>query len=143
MSFSSNSWAFYFELKKKIKSKSDSLEYDYIDDLDIIEPLEFTGKKYEKNVGHRVLEIQSNLNYTAILLENRSILFFPIEDDYMFGESEPMIFPESSTGKDSSIMFMHLTPFFLVYVTEVGSIHYFELDELIEICNYKHNVLKN
>lgn len=128
------------EINRKIQTLADQLDYVYPEDYKTVEPIEFTGKKYEKNFKESVVEIKSNLNYSAVRLKDGKVHLFPLNDESFCGSGDSIIFPEVLFGPGSTCIRMELTPFFLIYITDQGVIFYYDLEELVEFNQYRHNV---
>jgi hypothetical protein len=140
LAFSNNFWGFFLEINRKIQTLADQLGYVYPDDHKTLSPLEFTGKKYEKKFKESIVEIQSNLNYSAVRLSDGKVHLFPLNDEFFFGDGDSIVFPEVLFGPGSICVSMEITPFFLIYISDQGVIFYIDLEELVEITQYRHNV---
>lgn len=127
------------EISPFIKLKSDQQQYQYPKDNTKTQPMELTGKMFEKEYKSNVLGVETNEKFAKVVLDNGKIELHPLDEAYLLGSEESLHFPEaivSSIKVSASV----LTHSFLVYATTDGKLFFFDLEELTQVLEYNHGV---
>ena len=130
----------FHEVSPFIKITPDQLQYQYPKDNLKKQPIELTGKVYEKKYKDNVQSIEINEKYAKAFLENGRIELHPLEENYLSGPDESIMFPEAliTNIKISASVLLFS---FLFYATTDGKLHGFDLNELAPVIEFNYGVL--
>ena len=119
----------YYGLTPKVIVSADSSEYIYKRELMNVE---FNGLSFSKSYPANIKFLMINAKYAMCLLESHSLHLHEIKGD------DAIIFPEIN-DECGLITFAAMTPFFLMFATNIGKIIHFDLEEVVKINEYTHD----